>query len=66
MIEAYAYYNGRSVTSDFIECLEGAARECGVIITPEETRRKESVKKVKESIRESFCAQQLKGSGLTV
>lgn len=66
VIEAYAYYNGRSVTSDFIECLEGAARECGVIITPEETRRKESVKKVKESIRESFCAQQLKGSGLTV
>lgn len=65
-IDAYAHFNNLNVKTDFIQCLEGAAQEGGVIITPEETRRKETVQKAKENIRQSFCALQLEGSGLTV
>lgn len=65
-IEAYAYYNHLDIKNDFLRCLEGTAQECGVIITPEETRRKETVQKIRETIQKSFCAQQLAGSGLSV
>lgn len=65
-IAAYAYYNHLDIERDFLRCLEGTAQECGVFITPEETRRKESVKKIKDTISKSFCYQQLEGSGLTV
>lgn len=46
-IVAYAHYNNLDVERDFLKCLEGAAQQCGVIITPEETRRKETVKSIK-------------------
>ncbi len=65
-IAAYAYLNNLDIERDFLKCLEGTAQECGIIITPEETRRKETVKKIKETIRQSFCSQQLGGSGLAV
>ena len=65
-IAAYAYLNNLDIERDFLKCLEGTAQECGIIITPEETRRKETVKKIKETIRQSFCSLQLEGSGLTV
>lgn len=65
-IVAYAHYNNLDVERDFLKCLEGAAQQCGVIITPEEMRRKETVKSIKENIRQSFCSQQLEGSGLSV
>lgn len=63
---AYAHYNNLDVKNDFLQVLEGCARECGIIITPEETIRKETVSKTKETISKTFCAQQLEGSGLTV
>ena len=53
-VEAYAHYNGLDIKRDYVACVEGAASECGIVITPE------------EALRESFCAQQLAGSGLTV
>lgn len=65
-IVAYAHYNNLDVERDFLKCLEGAAQQCGVIITPEETLRKKTVKSIKENIRQSFCSQQLEGSGLSV
>lgn len=65
-IEAYAYYNNLDIKNDFLRCLEGSAQECGVIITPEENIRKETVQKAKIAIRQSFCAQQLESSGLSV
>jgi len=40
---AYAHYNNLDVKNDFLQVLEGCARECGVIITPEETIRKENI-----------------------
>lgn len=65
-IAAYAYYNHLDVEKDFLRCLEETARECGIIIVPEETRRQEIVRKAKDKIQKTFCAQQLEGSGLTV
>lgn len=65
-IDAYAYYNGLDVSKDFLRCLEGCAQESGVLIVPDETRRKESVQQIKTKIQKTFCAQQLEGSGLTV
>lgn len=65
-VEAYAYYNHLDIKKDYIRCLEGTAHECGVIITPEETARKESVRQARESVQSSFCARQLEGSGLSV
>ncbi|MBD5243158.1 MAG: hypothetical protein HDS60_03620 [Barnesiella sp.] len=65
-IAAYAYYNNLDIEKDFLKCLEGTAQECGVIITPEETRRKESVQKTTAAYKQTFCSQQLEASGLTV
>lgn len=65
-LEAYAYYHGLDVEANFLEVLESTARECNVIIIPEETRRRDTVKQARESIRSTFAAQQLEGSGLTV
>lgn len=65
-IEAYAYYNNLDIKRDFIKCLEGTANECGVIITPETVVKADSIKKSKEVIKQSFCAQQLEESGLTI
>ena len=65
-IEAYAYFNKLDIKADFLRCLEETANSCGIIITPEETIRKEKVNKVKEDIKKSFCSQQLESSGLTV
>lgn len=65
-IQAYAHYNNLDIDQDFLKCVEETARECGVIIIPEETKRQESVQKTKDSLQQSFCAQQLADSGLTV
>lgn len=65
-LEAYAHYHGLDVKRDFLQVLEGCAQECNVYITPEETIRKETVRKAKEKISTTFCAQQLAGSGLTI
>lgn len=65
-INAYAHYNNLDIKKDYLKCIEGAAEQAGIIITPEETIRKETVKKAKENIRLSFCAQQLEDSGLSV
>lgn len=65
-LHAYAHLHNLDIKRDFLKVLEGCARECGVTITPEETRRQEIVRKAKESISTTFCAQQLELSGLTV
>lgn len=65
-LHAYAYYNSLDMSRDFLRILEGTAQQCGIIITPEETIRKETVQRTRESIRKTFAAQQLEGSGLTV
>lgn len=65
-LEAYAHFNNLDMKRDYIRIIEGVANEAHIIITPEETHRKEQVKKAKESTRQSFCGKQLEGSGLSV
>lgn len=65
-IQAYAYYNHLDIEKDFLQCLEGAAHDCGVMIMPEEDVRKDSIRKTRERIQKSFCALQLEASGLSV
>ena len=65
-MEAYAHYNGLDMKKDFLQVLEGTARQCGVIIVPEESRRNKRISELKSETRKTFCEQQLEGSGLTV
>lgn len=65
-MEAYAHYNGLDMKKDFLQILEGTARQCGVIIIPEESRRSKRISELKSELRKSFCEQQLEGSGLTL
>lgn len=65
-IVAYAHYNHLDVEREFLKCLEGTAQQCCVVITPEENIRQQVTQEAKESIRKTFCAQQLEGSGLTI
>lgn len=65
-IQAYAHFVGKDIERDYLECIEGAARACGVTIVPEETIRRESVQKAKGTTNQTFCAQQLEGSGIEI
>lgn len=65
-MEAYAYFNSLDIKRDFVKVLEACAEQCDVIITPEESIRKESVLKEKKKILRSFCERQLEASGLAV
>lgn len=63
---AYAYYHQLDIEKDFLKCLEETARECNILITPEESRREEQVRTTRTKLSKTFCAQQLEASGLAV
>ena len=64
-LEAYAYLQGLDIKRDYIKCIEGVANMARITITPEETIRKEKVKKEQKTIQNTFTHKQLEGSGLT-
>ncbi|MDE6011082.1 MAG: DUF3854 domain-containing protein, partial [Muribaculaceae bacterium] len=64
-LEAYAYLQGLDIQRDYVKCIEGVANMAGITITPEETIRKEKVKKEKKIIQKTFTHQQLEDSGLS-
>ncbi|WP_289756984.1 hypothetical protein [Muribaculum intestinale] len=65
-IAAVAYYSGINLDTDWLHALEETARQGGIVITPQERRREESIAAAIEASRQSFCNQQLEASGLTL
>lgn len=65
-LEAYAHLQGLDIKRDYVRCIEGVASMAGIVITPEETIRKEKIKEEKTSLQKTFTHQQLEGSGLKV
>ncbi len=65
-LQAYAHYNNLDMKRDYIQIIEGVAAEAHLSIIPEETVRRDTIKKTKDRVGKSFCGKQLEGSGLTV
>lgn len=66
-LEAYAHYAGLNIKTDYIRCIEGLAQTCGVPIYTEQKLREMQTADAKEKVTsDTFCAQQLKLSGLTI
>lgn len=65
-LQAYAHYNNLDMKRDYIQIIEGVAAEAHLTIIPEETVRRDTIKKTKDRVGKSFCGKQLEGSGLTV
>ena len=64
-IAAVAYYSGINIDTDFLHALEETARQGGIVITPQERQREQSIEAAVKSNKSSFLRQQLEGSGLS-
>lgn len=64
-IAAVAYYSGINLDTDWLQALEETARQGGIVITPNERKREESVAAAVKANLSSFLQQQLDSSGLT-
>lgn len=64
-IAAVGYYSGIDVEKDYLKALEETARQGGIVLVPQEQRRKDSVKSAVKANASSFCRMQLEASGLT-
>lgn len=64
-IAAVAYYSGINIETDFLHALEETARQGGIVITPQERQREQSIEAAVKSNKSSFLRQQLEASGLS-
>ena len=64
-IAAVAYYSGINIDTDFLHALEETARQGGIVITPQERQREQSIEAAVKSNKSSFLRQQLEASGLS-
>lgn len=64
-LDAYAWQNGLDLKTNFLEALEGAARQYGITLHTEDEQRQQKIKDVAEKHKKSFCAEQMAASGLT-
>lgn len=64
-IAAVAYYQGINLDTNWLQALEETARQGGIVITPEERRREESIAAAVKTNQASFLRMQLEASGLT-
>ena len=56
-IAAVAYYQGINLNTDWLHALEETARQGGIVITPEERQREESIAAAVKSNQSSFLHQ---------
>ncbi len=64
-IAAVAYYSGINIETNFLHALEETARQGGIVITPQERQREQSIEAAVKSNKSSFLRQQLEASGLS-
>ncbi len=64
-IAAVAHYSGINLDTDFLHALEETARQGGIVITPQERQREQSIEAAVKSNKSSFLRQQLEASGLS-
>ena len=64
-IAAVAYYSGINIDTDYLHALEETARQGGIVITPQERQREQSIEAAVKSNKSSFLRQQFEGSGLS-
>lgn len=64
-IAAVAHYKGISLDTNWLEALEETARQGGIVLTPQELRRKDTIAAAIQTNQSSFLRKQLEGSGLT-